>query len=202
MQNLLITQGYAFHTYSFKKEHKIRVVLKVVSKKISVEEVKEDLCSQNFSVQAIRRILNWSRELLDLVSVTGTAVRNELVIRTQTVRPPASYLRKKGHTVNYIGCPRAPKRAPRSQGRATPSTQGRGPNYTNLRESSHHPALKPYQSFTADDLKQLMSIISIIDPNKFAMLEKKIRAAANPAEKLISLIERASIIEAIKNSKF
>ncbi|GBP37970.1 hypothetical protein EVAR_84957_1 [Eumeta japonica] len=69
---------------------------------------------------------------------------------------------------------------------------------------------KPNQSSTADDLKQLMSIISVFDTNELAILAKKFRATANPTEKLISLIGHASdacgafasFVETIKNSKF
>ncbi|GBP90251.1 hypothetical protein EVAR_89370_1 [Eumeta japonica] len=56
------------------EEREIRVVLRGVPKKIPVEEVKEDLLSQNIPVQAVRRIsINQSREPLELVLVTCTA---------------------------------------------------------------------------------------------------------------------------------
>ncbi|GBP61933.1 hypothetical protein EVAR_44989_1 [Eumeta japonica] len=48
LQILLLTQGYAFHTYSLKEEREIRVVLRGVSREI--EELKEDLHSQNLPV--------------------------------------------------------------------------------------------------------------------------------------------------------
>ncbi|GBP64243.1 Nucleic-acid-binding protein from transposon X-element [Eumeta japonica] len=76
LQNLG-TQHYAFHTYSLKEEWEIRVVLKGVPRKIQIEEVKEDLHSQNFPVQSVRRILNRSREPLDLVLISGTAEAND-----------------------------------------------------------------------------------------------------------------------------
>ncbi|GBP90928.1 hypothetical protein EVAR_66272_1 [Eumeta japonica] len=51
-------------------------------KELPVKGVEEDLRSQNFLAQVIRRILNQSRELLDLVLVTGTAEANDNATKT------------------------------------------------------------------------------------------------------------------------
>ncbi|GBP68224.1 hypothetical protein EVAR_50369_1 [Eumeta japonica] len=64
------------------------------------------------------------------------------------------------------------------------------------------PAVKHNQTSAADDLNQLMSIISIIDTNELVILAKEFRAAASPTEKLICLIEHASLVGAIENNKF
>ncbi|GBP11630.1 Nucleic-acid-binding protein from transposon X-element [Eumeta japonica] len=75
LQNLLVLQKFALHTYSLKEERKIRVALRGVPREIPFEEVKEDL-SQNLPVQSVRRIQNRFRESLDLVLVSGTAEAN------------------------------------------------------------------------------------------------------------------------------
>ncbi|GBP84189.1 Nucleic-acid-binding protein from transposon X-element [Eumeta japonica] len=77
LQNLLVSYNFKFHTYSLKEEREIRVVLRGVPKEIPVDEVKEDLQAQNLPVQSVRRILNRSREPLDLVLVSGTAEAND-----------------------------------------------------------------------------------------------------------------------------
>ncbi|GBP38859.1 hypothetical protein EVAR_32375_1 [Eumeta japonica] len=55
LQNLLVTQKFALHTYSLKEEREIRVVLRGVPRELSIEEVKEDLLSQNLPVQSVHR---------------------------------------------------------------------------------------------------------------------------------------------------
>ncbi|GBP58741.1 Nucleic-acid-binding protein from transposon X-element [Eumeta japonica] len=77
LQNLFVTQGYAFHTYSLKEEREIRVVLKGVSREMPIDEVKEDLRAQNLPVQTVRRILNHFREPLDLVLISGTEANDK-----------------------------------------------------------------------------------------------------------------------------
>ncbi|GBP70853.1 hypothetical protein EVAR_53517_1 [Eumeta japonica] len=77
LQNLLVTQDYAFHTYSLKQEREIRVFLRGVPREIRIEEVKEDLRSQSLPVQSVRRILIRYRYNLDLVLVSGTAKAND-----------------------------------------------------------------------------------------------------------------------------
>ncbi|GBP36166.1 hypothetical protein EVAR_4310_1 [Eumeta japonica] len=77
LQNLLVTQKFAFHTYSLKEEREIRVVLRGVPKEIPVNEVKEDLLSQSLTVQSVRRIQNRFREPLVLIFVSGTAETND-----------------------------------------------------------------------------------------------------------------------------
>ncbi|GBP55049.1 hypothetical protein EVAR_46345_1 [Eumeta japonica] len=113
------------------------------------------------------------------------------------------------HTANYLGYPRAPKKSPpppetaaprRAPARAVSSTLSYARAAAGPR--SVPPAEKQNQTFAADDLNQLISIISIIDTNELVILAKKFRTAANPTEKLLSLIEHASHVEAITNNKF
>ncbi|GBP34186.1 Nucleic-acid-binding protein from transposon X-element [Eumeta japonica] len=68
---LLATLKVAYHTYSLKDEREFRVVLRGVPKEIPIEEVKEDLLTQDLPVQSVRRITNRAREPLDLVLVTA-----------------------------------------------------------------------------------------------------------------------------------
>ncbi|GBP77769.1 Nucleic-acid-binding protein from transposon X-element [Eumeta japonica] len=152
LQNLLVSMKISFHTYSLKEEREIRVVLRGVPKEIPVDEVKEDLLSQNLPVQSVRRLLNRYREPLDLVLVSGTAEANDKAtkaaffkisvcslsgVKAEQPRKRAlpgqchncqSYghsrstrlcpMQTKGHTANYLGCPRAPKEPHRPRGRA------------------------------------------------------------------------------------
>ncbi|GBP50498.1 Nucleic-acid-binding protein from transposon X-element [Eumeta japonica] len=165
-----------------------RVVLRGVPREIPIDEVKEDLRSQNLPMQSVRRILNRSSEPLDLVLISGTAEANDRAtkatffqirsvcflsgIKAEQLRkralpgqchncqsyghssrhcfnpaccvkclgnhgtaqctrnkdrdglPACVLCKQKGHTANYLGCPRAPKRAalPRSPTRAVSST--------------------------------------------------------------------------------
>ncbi|GBP56061.1 hypothetical protein EVAR_43823_1 [Eumeta japonica] len=123
--------------------------------------------------------------------------------------PPACVLcKQKDHTANYLRCPHAPKRAPPhgnvSPRRATARTVSNTLTYARAATGprSVPPTTKLNQFSTADDLKQLLSIILVIDTNELAILARKFRAAANPTEKLSSLVEQASILETIKSSKF
>ncbi|GBP07031.1 hypothetical protein EVAR_4452_1 [Eumeta japonica] len=84
--------------------------------------------------------------------------------------PPACVLcKQKGHTVNYLGYPRAPKRAPPpKKPRRAERARAHVLNNSKFRPRSgwttqRPPAAKQNQTSTTDDLKQLMSIISIID---------------------------------------
>ncbi|GBP44703.1 Nucleic-acid-binding protein from transposon X-element [Eumeta japonica] len=131
---------------------------------------------------------------------TAQCTRNK-----DTDGPPACVLcKQKGHTANYLGCPRAPKRAPppekaapcRAPARAVSSTLSYARAAAGPRNAP--PAAKNNPT-SADGLSQLMSIITVIDTSELAILAKKFRTAANPTEKLISLIEHASLVEAIKN---
>ncbi|GBP54669.1 hypothetical protein EVAR_47171_1 [Eumeta japonica] len=192
---------YAFHTYSLKEELENRVILRGVPGKIPIEKIKEDLRSQDLPAQSVRCILNRSREPLEVVLVSGTAETNDKatkvafskIKKSQCTRnkdtdgPPACVLcKQKGHTVNYLGCPRVPKRAPPPE-KTTPRPVSATLSYAHTAAESRSvpPAVKQNQSSTADDLKQSMSIISIIDNNEPPTLAKKFHAAANPTEKLI-----------------
>ncbi|GBP41793.1 hypothetical protein EVAR_26915_1 [Eumeta japonica] len=100
---------------------------------------------------------------------------------------------KKSPPLEKAALPRAPVRAVSTTISYTRAAAG---------PRSVPPVAKQNQTSTEDDLKQLMIIISTIDTNEFTTLAKKFRAAANPTEKLTSLIEHASLVEAIKNNKF
>ncbi|GBP12311.1 hypothetical protein EVAR_75753_1 [Eumeta japonica] len=165
----------SIHT-PLKKSGKLESSLGDSLGEIPIEEVKENLCFQNLPVQLVHRILNCSRESLDLVLVSSTVdqqqgdesrlLQNQKRVLSlsgiiaeqprkralpgqchncqsyghsskhrfnparcikclgnhstaQCTRnkdidgPPACVLcKQKGHTVNYLGYPRAPKRAP------------------------------------------------------------------------------------------
>ncbi|GBO99313.1 hypothetical protein EVAR_100861_1 [Eumeta japonica] len=147
---------------------------------LPIEEVKDDLCSQNLPVHAT-------------------------YAHKDTNGPSACVLcKQKDHTANYIGCPRAPKRALPREDRAAPArafSNTLGYARAAAGPCSVPPAAKQNQPSTADDLKQLMLIISITDINEPAVLVKN-SAAVNPTEKLISLIEHALLVEAIKIISF
>ncbi|GBP31348.1 hypothetical protein EVAR_13467_1 [Eumeta japonica] len=189
LQNLLVTQKFAFHTYSLKEEREIRVVLRGVPKEIPVEE-----CHNCQSYGHSSRHCFHSARCVKCPGDHGTAqcTRNK-----DTDGPPACVLcKQKGLTANYLGCPRAPKRAPppekaaprRAPARAVSSTL----SYAAAGPRNAPPAAKNNPTF-ADDLSQLMSIITVIDTSELAILAKKFRTAANPTEKLICLIEHASL---------
>ncbi|GBP15502.1 hypothetical protein EVAR_9281_1 [Eumeta japonica] len=133
--------------------------------------------------------------------------------------PPTCVLCKSaGHTANYLGCPRASKRksiyklinntkapppiqtTPRrvppcsitaSLSYAKPTTDSRKDPLTNN---------APKNTFT-EDIKALMSMISIIDIGEIALLTKKFKDAANPMAKILLLTEHASLVKAFKNNK-
>ncbi|GBP60377.1 hypothetical protein EVAR_91413_1 [Eumeta japonica] len=137
---LLATLKVAYHTYSLKEEREVRVVLRGVPKKLSIEKVEEVLIIQDLPVQSVLRITNRTRELLDLVLVTANTAfidnTTKLMFynfktrarcvkclddhgttactrKKDTDGPPAWVLRKSvGHTANYLSCSRAPKRKP------------------------------------------------------------------------------------------
>ncbi|GBP37599.1 Nucleic-acid-binding protein from transposon X-element [Eumeta japonica] len=248
LQNLLVSMKISFHTYSLKEEREIRVVLRGVPKEIPVDEVKEDLLSQNLPVQSprptTRRLKPPSSKLGAYAPLSGVKAEQprkralpgqchncqsyghssrycfhsarcvkclgdhgtaQCTRNKDTDGPPACVLcKQKGHTANYLGCPRAPKRAPppekaaprRAPARAVSSTLSYARAAAGPRNAP--PAAKN-TSTSADDLSQLMSVITVIDTSELAILAKKFRTAANPTEKLICLIEHASLVEAIKN---
>ncbi|GBP61934.1 hypothetical protein EVAR_44990_1 [Eumeta japonica] len=93
--------------------------------------------------------------------------------KKDTDDPPACVLcKQKGHTANYLRCPRAAKRAPRPEEDALHRALTRafsttlsyaraaaGPNSVPL-------TAKQNQSSAEEDLKQLVSIIPIINNNE------------------------------------
>ncbi|GBP18422.1 hypothetical protein EVAR_93824_1 [Eumeta japonica] len=96
--------GYLSLTWPRNGGVKSELSLGGVLKEIPVEEVKEDLHSQNFPVQSVRRTLNQFREPLDLVLVSGIAEANNKAMKTE-----------KDHTSYHLGCMRSPKRAPNTR---------------------------------------------------------------------------------------
>ncbi|GBP68748.1 hypothetical protein EVAR_99018_1 [Eumeta japonica] len=129
--------------------------------------------------------------------------------------PPACVLCKSsGHTANYLGCPRAPKREnahsninnnktlpppvkPRRAERPRAVTQ-------NLSYAKATAGLRKDPSTNiapSENIKALMSVISIIDIGEIVLLTNKFKAAANLVEKILILAEYAPLVEAIKNSK-
>ncbi|GBP55161.1 Probable RNA-directed DNA polymerase from transposon BS [Eumeta japonica] len=54
---------------------------------------------------------------------------------------------------------------------------------------------------SSEDIKALMSMISIIDIGKIVLLANKFKAAVNPVENTLILAEHSSLVEAIKNNK-
>ncbi|GBP06443.1 Nucleic-acid-binding protein from transposon X-element [Eumeta japonica] len=212
LQNLLVTLKISFHTYSLKEEREIRVVLRGVPKELPVDEVKEDLLAQTRRLKppssksgAYAPSPASKRSSPVNAPYPGSAITATQCTRNKdTDGPPACVLcKQKGHTANYLGCPRAPKRAPppekaaprRAPARAVSSTLSYARAAAGPRNAP--PAAKNNPT-SADGLSQLMSIITVIDTSELATLAKKFRTAANPTEKLISLIEHASLVEAIK----
>ncbi|GBP07918.1 Nucleic-acid-binding protein from transposon X-element [Eumeta japonica] len=138
---------------------------------------------------------------------TAACTRNK-----DTDGPPACVLCKSsGHTANYLGCPRAPKRKILQNNKIPPPpTQAaprRGPARAVTRNISYTKATAgprkdpPTKTNTApsENIKALMSVISIIDIGEVVLLANKFKAAANPVEKKLILAEHA--VEAIKNNK-
>ncbi|GBP20292.1 hypothetical protein EVAR_82167_1 [Eumeta japonica] len=115
----------AYHTHSLKEEREFRVVLKG----FSLEEVKTDLLAQKFPCgrPVALRIVTVNRSTsfwflpthplkikkalcVKCLGDHGTTVctRNK-----DTDNPPGCVLcNTSGHTANYLGCPRAPKKYP------------------------------------------------------------------------------------------
>ncbi|GBP97659.1 Nucleic-acid-binding protein from transposon X-element [Eumeta japonica] len=234
LQNLLVTQKFAFHTYSLKEEREIRVVLRGVP-----------ILSQNLPVQSVRRIQNRFHEPLDLVLVSGTAEANDKAtkvaffkirsvcslsgVKAEQPRKRAlpgqchncqSYGHSSRHCFHSARCvkclgdhgtaqctrnkdtdephrSRRPRRAERPRAVSSTLSYARA-----AAEPRNAPPAAKNNPTSADDLSQLMSIITVIDTSELAILAKKFRTAANPTEKLICLIEHASLVEAIKNNKF
>ncbi|GBP00105.1 hypothetical protein EVAR_74398_1 [Eumeta japonica] len=55
---------------------------------------------------------------------------------------------------------------------------------------------------SSKDIKAMMSTISIINIGEIVLLAKKFKAAANPMEKILILVEHAPLVEAIRITKF
>ncbi|GBP59385.1 Nucleic-acid-binding protein from transposon X-element [Eumeta japonica] len=97
---------------------------------------------------------------------TAQCTRNK-----DTDGPPVCVLcKQKGHTANYLGCPRATKRTPPArEGRAASSARARGLINTQLRPRSGRTAKRPpaekQNPSAADDLNQLMSY-PLLTPTK------------------------------------
>ncbi|GBP52255.1 hypothetical protein EVAR_83116_1 [Eumeta japonica] len=132
--------------------------------------------------------------------------------------PPACVLCKlAGHTANYLGCSRAPKRksiqinynkkAPRYKFRSRRAEHPRAwsqiiyPTRKQQRIPQDPPTNRAPITSSTEDIRALMSMISIIDIGEIVLLAKKFKAAANPEEKILILAEEAPLMEAIKNNK-
>ncbi|GBP94492.1 hypothetical protein EVAR_65852_1 [Eumeta japonica] len=121
----------AYRTYSLKEYREFRVVVKGVAKKFSLN-VKTDLARKH-SMRAVRRVTNRNREPLDLVLVSAhPSVKDNVKATFFKIKtclgdhgtvactrdkdadgPPACALcNTSGHTANYLGSPRAPKKYP------------------------------------------------------------------------------------------
>ncbi|GBP75081.1 hypothetical protein EVAR_48762_1 [Eumeta japonica] len=95
---LLATLKVAYHTYTLKEEREFHVVLRG-HRGLPIEEVKEDLLAEDLPVQSVCLITNRARE-----PPTCTRIKD-------TDGPPAcEHCKSSGHTANYLGFPRVPKR--------------------------------------------------------------------------------------------
>ncbi|GBP20747.1 hypothetical protein EVAR_14472_1 [Eumeta japonica] len=142
---------------------------------------------------------------------TTASTRNK-----DTDGPPACVLCKSGgHTANYLGYPRAPKRKPtlNNKKKTPPPVQTaprRAPARTFMDNISHAKATAgsredpPINSApitsSSEDIKALMSMISIIDVGEIVLLANKFKTTPKPVEKILILAEHAPIV-AIKNNK-
>ncbi|GBP17298.1 hypothetical protein EVAR_17787_1 [Eumeta japonica] len=151
---------------------------------------------------------NPNKKVSDEVDVTtsSTPMLRDPKPLPDTDGPPACVLcKQKGHTANYLGRPRAPRRTPpvtkATLRQESASALSNTLSYVGVAEGARSvsPAIKFNQLIISI---QLMLIISVIDTIQLAILTRKYRAAANPTEKLISLIKYDSLEEAIINSKF
>ncbi|GBP08128.1 hypothetical protein EVAR_2921_1 [Eumeta japonica] len=97
----------AYHTYFLKEECEFRVVLRSVPKEFALEDVKTDLLAQSSRAGVLRTVL----EKYAASSGWATmAQQHALETKIQTAHPPVFFeTHLSGHTVNYLGCPRAPK---------------------------------------------------------------------------------------------
>ncbi|GBP90185.1 hypothetical protein EVAR_64167_1 [Eumeta japonica] len=113
--------------------------------------------------------------------------------------PPACVLCKQAIRPTTLDA-RVLKETPSTEGRASRHLRSLGGIQAMLERRLDRvtPAAAKNSATSADDLSQLMSIITVIDTSELMILAKKFRAAANPTEKLLCLVEHASLVEAIK----
>ncbi|GBP10611.1 hypothetical protein EVAR_76429_1 [Eumeta japonica] len=135
--------------------------------------------------------MQFIKKQLQPLSCSPQCTRNK-----DTGGPPTCILcKQKGHTDHYLKYARAPKEPPppsppalekatprRAPARALSATLSYARTAAGSR--SVPSAVKQNQSSTADDLKQLMSIIPIIDTNELAPLAKKLLATSIPDGKI------------------
>ncbi|GBP36379.1 hypothetical protein EVAR_87958_1 [Eumeta japonica] len=169
-------------------EREFRFVLRRVPKEIPIEEVKEDLLTQDLPVQSVRRITNRAREPLDLVLVTANTG-----IDYETKR---SFYRIKA-VCSLSGCPRAPKRNTTQKNKTPPPPAQAAPRRAPARAVTQRlsyakatagprtdpPPQSKINPTPSENIKALMSVISIIDIGEVVLLANKFKAAANPVEK-------------------
>ncbi|GBP09534.1 hypothetical protein EVAR_76547_1 [Eumeta japonica] len=221
---LLATLKVAYHTYSLKEEREFRVVLRGVPKEIPVEEVKEDLIAQDLLVQSVRRITNRARDPLDLVLVTANTgtdnTTKALILPNQSGMLPyrdksgAALQKKQTGTMFQLSNLRtlvqkllsacALRKVPGRLRHCRMHTQVKQTVKQNLSyaKATTGPRKAPSTRLTAlraaENIKALMSMISIIDIGKIVLLANKFKAVANPVKKILILIEHAPLVEAIK----
>ncbi|GBP43761.1 hypothetical protein EVAR_28936_1 [Eumeta japonica] len=206
---LLATLKVIYHTYSLKEEREFRAVLRRVTKALPIEEVNEDLIIQNLPVQSRARCVKCLGD-----HGTKAFTRNKV-----TDGPPACvFCKSAGHTANYLGCSRAPKRQSThkvsNNKKAAPPVQIAPCRATARAVTGNLSYAKATARFcknpstnsapknsSTEDIKALMSMISVIDIGEIALLAKKSKAAANPVEKILLIAEHAPLVEAIKNNK-
>ncbi|GBP55025.1 hypothetical protein EVAR_46321_1 [Eumeta japonica] len=181
-------------------DREFRVVLREVPKEIPIEEVKEDLLTQDLPVQSVRRITNRAREPLDLVLVTANTGIDYETKRSFYRIKAAVLARLRGIYPKKINPPPPAQAAPR---RAPARAVTQKLSYAKATAGPHTdpPPQTKTNSTPSENIKALMSVISIIEIGEVVLLANKFKAAANPVEKIQILAEHALLVEAIKNSR-
>ncbi|GBP93651.1 hypothetical protein EVAR_66721_1 [Eumeta japonica] len=167
LSSLLAILKVAYHTYFLKEEREFRVVLRGVPKESPIEEVNEDLLAQDLPVQSVRRITNRVREPLDLVLVTANTD-----IDTATKR---CFYHIKGRA-RYVKCLGDHGTAACTRNKDTDgppacvlSTPCQAPARVVTQNLSYAKATAgprkdpPTNTAPSENIKALMSVISIID---------------------------------------
>ncbi|GBP52107.1 hypothetical protein EVAR_42010_1 [Eumeta japonica] len=120
LQSLLVTQSYAFHTYSLKEEREIRVVLGGIPRSIcSLSGIKAEqprkraLPGQCHNCQSYGNSFRHCFNPARCVKCLGNHGTAQCIRNKDTDDPPACVLcKQKGHTANYLGMPACSKKSP------------------------------------------------------------------------------------------